>query len=203
MPSEARANAEINRWRVLVGNRHHAQGSSLDTKTLADMALVEALTALENGRQLTCEPRLHQLPRGAPQAFWDNGICDVRLSESIRRYLPPRARRRPRGPRPRSRENIAVWRIGRYAVAEAAYREALAIAKRHHGDHCLSHKVTVYLTANPKIRAELLPGQMLDIAAGTDRKMPRTKTVHLGKLLATSKLGKAGGFRPLPSQAFQ
>ena len=66
---------------------------------------------------------------------------------------------------------------------------------------CLSHKVTVYLTANPKIRAELLPGQMLDIAAGTDRKMPRTKTVHLGKLLATSKLGKAGGFRPLPSQA--
>jgi ferric-dicitrate binding protein FerR (iron transport regulator) len=66
---------------------------------------------------------------------------------------------------------------------------------------CLSHKVTVYLTANPKIRAELLPGQMLDIAAGTDRKMPRTKTVHLGKLLATSKLGKAGGFRPLPTAA--
>ena len=66
---------------------------------------------------------------------------------------------------------------------------------------CLSHKVTVYLTANPKIRAELLPGQMLDIAAGADRKMPRATTINLGKLLATSKLSEAGGFRPLPSQA--
>jgi hypothetical protein len=65
---------------------------------------------------------------------------------------------------------------------------------------CLSHKVTVYLTANPKIRAELRPGQMLDIAAA-DRKMPRATTINLGKLLATSKLGEAGGFRPLPSQA--
>ena len=69
---------------------------------------------------------------------------------------------------------------------------------------CLSHKVTVYLTANPKIRAELLPGQMLDITPGTTgavRKMPRVTTINLGKLLATSKLTEAGGFRPLPSQA--
>jgi ferric-dicitrate binding protein FerR (iron transport regulator) len=65
---------------------------------------------------------------------------------------------------------------------------------------CLSHKVTVYLTANPKIRAELLPGQMLDITPGTTgpiRKMPRVTTLDLGKLLATSKLTEAGGFRPL------
>jgi FecR protein len=69
---------------------------------------------------------------------------------------------------------------------------------------CLSHKVTVYLTANPKIRAELLPGQMLDITPGTTgpiRKMPRVTTLDLGKLLATSKLTEAGGFRPLASQA--
>ena len=66
---------------------------------------------------------------------------------------------------------------------------------------CLSHKVTVYLTANPKIRAELLPGQMLDITAGADRKMPRATTINLGKLLATSKLCESGGFRPLPNQA--
>jgi FecR protein len=69
---------------------------------------------------------------------------------------------------------------------------------------CLSHKVTVYLTENPKIRAELLPGQMLDITpgpTGTIRKMPRVTTINLGKLLATSKLTEAGGFRPLASQA--
>jgi FecR protein len=69
---------------------------------------------------------------------------------------------------------------------------------------CLSHKVTVYLTANPKIRAELLPGQMLDITPGPTgpiRKMPRVTTLDLGKLLATSKLTEAGGFRPLASQA--
>ena len=66
---------------------------------------------------------------------------------------------------------------------------------------CLSHKVTVYLTANPKIRAQLHPGQMLDIAAGVDRKLPRAATINLGKLLATSKLTEPGGFRPLPSQA--
>jgi hypothetical protein len=66
---------------------------------------------------------------------------------------------------------------------------------------CLSHKVTVYFTANPKIRTELRPGQMLDITAGVNRKMPRATTINLGKLLATSKLGEAGGFRPLASQA--
>ena len=66
---------------------------------------------------------------------------------------------------------------------------------------CLSHKVTVYLTANPKIRAELRPGQMLDIRATADRKLPRATAINMGKLLATSKLGEAGGFRPLPSQA--
>src|SRR6478752_3870043 len=56
---------------------------------------------------------------------------------------------------------------------------------------CLSHKVTVYLTANPKIRAELLPGQMLEITQGTTgavRKMPPVTTINLGKLLATSLL---------------
>ena len=69
---------------------------------------------------------------------------------------------------------------------------------------CLSHKVTVYLTANPKIRAELLPGQMLEITPGTTgavRKMPPVTTINLGKLLATSKLTQTGGFRPLASQA--
>jgi hypothetical protein len=69
---------------------------------------------------------------------------------------------------------------------------------------CLSHKVTVYLTENPKIRAELLPEQMLDITPGPTgaiRKMPRVTTINLGKLLATSKLTEAGGFRPLASQA--
>jgi FecR protein len=66
---------------------------------------------------------------------------------------------------------------------------------------CLSHKVTVYFTANPKIRTELRPGQMLDITAGLQRKMPRATTINLGKLLATSKLAESGGFRPLPSQA--
>ena len=65
---------------------------------------------------------------------------------------------------------------------------------------CLSHKVLVYFTANPKIRSELLPGQMLDVAAGTDRKMPRVTTINLGKLLATSLLTESGGFRSLPSQ---
>jgi hypothetical protein len=65
----------------------------------------------------------------------------------------------------------------------------------------LNHKVTVYLTANPKIRTELLPGQMLDIRSGGGRKMPRATTINLGKLIATSKLGESGGFSPLPSQA--
>ncbi|HEY5703993.1 MAG TPA: FecR domain-containing protein [Terrimicrobiaceae bacterium] len=66
---------------------------------------------------------------------------------------------------------------------------------------CLSHKVAVYFTANPKIRAELLPGQMLDIVAGADRRLPPVTTINLGKLLATSMLSEAGGFAPLPSQA--
>ena len=66
---------------------------------------------------------------------------------------------------------------------------------------CLSHKVAVYFTANPKVRVELLPGQMLDIAAGANRKMPPVTTINLGKLLATSLLKEAGGFTPLPSQA--
>ena len=66
---------------------------------------------------------------------------------------------------------------------------------------CLSHKVTVYFTANPRVRVELLPGQMLDIAAGANRKMPPVTTINLGKLLATSLLKEAGGFTPLPSQA--
>jgi hypothetical protein len=64
---------------------------------------------------------------------------------------------------------------------------------------CLSHKVVVYFTANPKIRAVLLPGQMLDIAAG-EKKMPPTTTIKLKTLLATSMLGEAGGLGPLPSQ---
>ena len=65
---------------------------------------------------------------------------------------------------------------------------------------CLSHKVAVYFTANPKVRVELLPGQMLDIAAGANRKMPPVTTINLGKLLGTSLLTESGGFRPLPSQ---
>ena len=65
---------------------------------------------------------------------------------------------------------------------------------------CLSHKVLVYFTANPKIRAVLLPGQMLDIVAGADKKMPPVVTINLETLLATSKLGEAGGFGPFPNQ---
>ena len=65
---------------------------------------------------------------------------------------------------------------------------------------CLSHKVLVYFTANPKIRAELLPGQMLDVVGGADRKMPRVTTIDLKKLLATSKLSESGDFKSLPSQ---
>jgi FecR protein len=64
---------------------------------------------------------------------------------------------------------------------------------------CLSHKVVVYFTANPKIRAVLLPGQMLDIAAG-EKKMPPTTTIKLTTLLATSMLGEAGGLGSFPSQ---
>jgi FecR protein len=64
---------------------------------------------------------------------------------------------------------------------------------------CLSHKLFVYFTANPKIRAVLLPGQMLDIAPET-KKMPPIATINLKTLLATSKLGEAGGFGPFPNQ---
>ena len=64
---------------------------------------------------------------------------------------------------------------------------------------CLSHKVLVYFTANPKIRAVLLPGQMLHVAPG-DKKMPPVVTINLETLLATSKLGEAGGFGPFPNQ---
>jgi hypothetical protein len=65
---------------------------------------------------------------------------------------------------------------------------------------CLNHKVLVYFTANPKIRAVLLPGQMLDIAPGAAKKMPPIATINLKTLLATSKLGEAGGFGPFPNQ---
>ena len=64
---------------------------------------------------------------------------------------------------------------------------------------CLSHKVLVYFTANPKIRVALLPGQMLKIPAG-EKKMPPVARINLKALLATSKLSEAGGFEPLPSQ---
>ncbi len=63
---------------------------------------------------------------------------------------------------------------------------------------CLSHKVAVYFTANPKVRVELLPGQMLDIAAGANRKMPPVTTINLGKLLGTSLLTESGGFNRFP-----
>ena len=65
---------------------------------------------------------------------------------------------------------------------------------------CLSHKVLVYFTANPKIRAVLLPGQMLDIVPGAEKKMPPIATINLETLVATSKLGEAGGFGPFPNQ---
>ena len=65
---------------------------------------------------------------------------------------------------------------------------------------CLSHKVLVYFTANPKVRAELLPGQMLDIVPGAEKKMPPVVTINLKTLLATSMLGEAGGFGPFPNQ---
>jgi FecR protein len=65
---------------------------------------------------------------------------------------------------------------------------------------CLSHKILVYFTANPKIRAVLLPGQMLDIVPGAAKKMPPVATINLKTLLATSKLGEAGGFGPFPNQ---
>jgi hypothetical protein len=65
---------------------------------------------------------------------------------------------------------------------------------------CLSHKVLVYFTANPKIRVVLRPGQRVDIAAGAT-KMPPVSTIDLAVLLSTSMLGEAGGLGPFPSQA--
>ena len=66
---------------------------------------------------------------------------------------------------------------------------------------CLSHKLLVYFTANPKVRAVLLPGQMLEIVPGAEKKMPPVVTINLETLLATSKLGEAGGFGPFPNQS--
>jgi hypothetical protein len=64
----------------------------------------------------------------------------------------------------------------------------------------LSHKVLVYFTANPKIRAVLRPGEMVDIAGGAT-KMPSVTTINLAVLLSTSMLGDAGGLGPFPNQA--
>ena len=66
----------------------------------------------------------------------------------------------------------------------------------------LSHKVLVYFTANPKIRAVLRPGQMVDIAGGAT-KMPRVTTINLAVLLSTSMLGEAGGLGPFPVRGYR
>jgi ferric-dicitrate binding protein FerR (iron transport regulator) len=65
---------------------------------------------------------------------------------------------------------------------------------------CLSGKVLVYITANPKEGRGLKPGQMADVAAGAT-KIPAATTVNLTTLLATSMLGEAGGLGPFPNQA--
>ena len=52
---------------------------------------------------------------------------------------------------------------------------------------CLSHKVAVYFTANPKVRVELLPGQMLDIAAGADPKPPDSVSIELARSCPASR----------------
>ena len=57
---------------------------------------------------------------------------------------------------------------------------------------CLSGKVLVYFTANPKEGRGLKPGQMVDVAAGATR-IPAATTINLTTLLATSMLGEAGG----------
>ena len=44
---------------------------------------------------------------------------------------------------------------------------------------CLSHKVFVYFTANPKIRAVLLPGQMLGKFFERYRSSSRSRTVMM------------------------
>ena len=46
----------------------------------------------------------------------------------------------------------------------------------------------------------LLPGEMLDIVPGAEKKIPPVARINLKTLLATSKLGEAGGLGPLPSQ---
>ena len=65
---------------------------------------------------------------------------------------------------------------------------------------CLSGKVLVYFTANPKEGRGLKPGQMVDVAAGAT-KIPAATTINLTTLLATSMLGEAGGLGPFPYQA--
>ena len=65
---------------------------------------------------------------------------------------------------------------------------------------CLSGKVLVYFTANPKEGRGLKPGQMVDVAAGAT-KIPAATTINLTTLLATSMLGEAGGLGPFPNQA--
>ena len=62
---------------------------------------------------------------------------------------------------------------------------------------CLTGKVLVYFTANPKLRVVLKPGQMVDIPAGAT-KMPPIVTINLGTLISTSVLINMG---PLRSQA--
>ena len=65
---------------------------------------------------------------------------------------------------------------------------------------CLSGKVLVYFTANPKEGRGLKPGQMVDVAAGATQ-IPAATTINLTTLLATSMLGEAGGLGPFPNQA--
>ena len=65
---------------------------------------------------------------------------------------------------------------------------------------CLSGKVLVYFTANPKEGRGLKPGQMVDVAAGAT-KIPAATTINLTTLLATSMLGEAGGLGPFSNQA--
>ena len=65
---------------------------------------------------------------------------------------------------------------------------------------CLSGKVLVYFTANPKEGRGLKAGQMVDVAAGAT-KIPAATTINLTTLLVTSMLGEAGGLGPFPNQA--
>jgi hypothetical protein len=65
---------------------------------------------------------------------------------------------------------------------------------------CLNGKVLVYFTAKPRNRRWLQAGQMVDVSNGATS-LPAVQNVNLGVILATSMLGEAGGFAPLPSQA--